>query len=262
MIPVIPNNEGYVVGPNGEQLRTPLQQIEKNKNDITEAKVDSLVAVNKVNNLERRVDALENDKVDRPDVPSENATEYYLVAINKDGTTIAKPYSNQAAGNAIVQRTGGGGAKFIAQYGNAQNVANLAALQMAQSMAYIDSYSGSTTSHKYKPYVFAAKGWGYGSGVTNAEITDFPNAVGDEWYQKICNGAAVEKTIILRSALMTNASRKRTNECVQKFTTNVNYGNQEWEPGLHDLTITIAPYSTIEIRCRYQGTAYSQIWIQ
>lgn len=35
MIPTIPNYKGYVEGPNGEELRTPLEQIGKNKDDIT-----------------------------------------------------------------------------------------------------------------------------------------------------------------------------------------------------------------------------------
>lgn len=243
MIPTLPNLDGYIEV-DGKQLRTPLQQIEKNKDDIKKNQ-DAIVELGKTMIILPAA----------PETPM-------ILAIDSEGNLFLREYSNKAVGNSIVQRTGGGGAKFVAQYGSAENVANLAALQMAQSMAYIDSYSGSTISYKYKPYAFAAKGWGQGSSVENAEITDFPNAIGDEWYQKICNGADVDKTIILRSALMTNASRKTTQNCVQKFTNNVRFGNQEWEPGLHDLTLVVSSNSTIEIRCRYQPTGYSQIWIQ
>ena len=271
MIPIIPNNDGYVVGPNGEQLRTPLQQIEKNKKDITAAVVDSLIAVNKVNNMERRVEALENEtvdlpnKIERPDIPSDDSTQYYLVAINKDGETIAKPYSNQASGNSVAMRTGGGGLLIVTQYGNAEMAATLTALEIAQTMNYVDYFTNASPSYPYKPYQLAAKGWGATISLPEGTITDLPQGPDTEWYQKVVNAHDNPKTVILKNGVQFNGSSyKRLNQCVSLYTDKATHADSaiaDHPAGREDLRIIIAPHSTINIRCRNRPTGYTQIWI-
>lgn len=86
MIPIFNNNAGFVVGPNGEELRTPLQQIEKNKDDIAAIKkqdTDYTDAINK--------------KLDVPDIetyyPDATENDYFGVITNNTGVAGAYPLS-------------------------------------------------------------------------------------------------------------------------------------------------------------------------
>lgn len=265
MIPTIPNYNGYVVGPNGEQLRTPLQQIEKNKQDVVAARADSLVAVSKAKSLEKRVAALESGtgNVEKPDIPTGDSTKYYLIAINEDGETIAKPYSNQAVNNSVAMRTGAGGLLITPQYGEKEMAATLSSLENAQTFNFVDYFSSSNPSYLYKPYQFAAKGWGSTQSYAEGRITGVPTAANTEYYQKIANASGTQKTVVIENGLQFNQSYSTVEKCVSQFTDKIvgmNYteGNIK---GRNNLWITIKPHSTINIRCRNRPTGYTQIWI-
>ena len=87
MIPIFNNNAGFVVGPNGEELRTPLQQIEKNKDDIAVIKKQDTNYTDELNN-----------KLDKPDIeniyPNATADDYFGVITNNTGVAGAYPLSH------------------------------------------------------------------------------------------------------------------------------------------------------------------------
>lgn len=265
MIPQIPNFDNYIIVtlPDGTtyEKRAPLQQIEKNKDDIKTFN-------EKIENTDEWVSYLSADLDDRvripnPDVLPEDATPMCLTIDGQHQTSV-KEYTSQPIPYSIAMRNDGGGININAQYGNKQYAANLQNVQAAVGMNYVDSFTANAMSYPYKPYRFAAKIWGLNTPeYSNAhyEITSIPTEAEVEWYQKICNGDDIAHKVVLRSALKTNSSRYKTSHCVRQFTDKVVYTNQEWEPGLHDFMITIQPHSSIEITGINRPTGYSQIFI-
>ena len=94
MIPTIPNYKGYVEGPNGEELRTPLEQIGKNKEDIEEIQQN-------VNDLQQEVNDLQQQDISKADDLTLNKVRIGegINAANKTitGGTTDKAFIQQAA---------------------------------------------------------------------------------------------------------------------------------------------------------------------
>ena len=265
MIPTIPNYDGYVVGPNGEELRTPLQQIEKNKNDIA-------TLTETIGSTDEQVGQLADGLDDKvtipgPDVLPEDAT-FKCLIIDGQHQTSAKEYSNQPIGNSIAQRTGGGGLLIESpSSSNALQAVNSKALETAQAMAYTDSFSASVSSYPYKPYQFAAKIWKSWTG--EGSITQLPTE--GNWYQKLCNGSnSTVQVRFVNGARSSSASGYKTiNSLCTLYTDKATIvdGATTLEPGLHDLILRIQPHSVVQLYVRNRPATtsipggYTQIWI-
>ena len=265
MIPTIPELDGYILGPNGEQLRTPLQQIYHNTEEIKTFN-------DKIDNTDEWVSQLSSDLDDRVRIPNpsvlpEDAT-LRCLTIDGQHQTSAKEYSNQPRGNSIAQRTGGGGLLIESpSSSNALQAVNNKALETAQAMAYADSFSASKSSYPYRPYQFAAKDWKSWTG--EGSITQIPTE--GNWYQKLCNGSnSTVRVRFVNGARSSSASGyKSINNLCTLYTdkaATVN-GSVILEPGLHDLVLTIQPHSVVQVYVRNRPASiaipggYTQICI-
>lgn len=260
MIPQIPDLDGYILTPDGKELRTPLQQIEKNKDDIESLKERIKETDEFVSNLSTDLD----DRVRIPniDVLPEDATPKVLIIDGQHRTSV-KEYSNQSLPNSIAMRTGAGGLLIFTQYGNSDLVATLTALQNAQTCNSVDYFSINNTSYPYKPFQFSAKGWGATQGYAAGTITGVPTDANTEWYQKIVNASDNNKTVTIENGLQFNASYNTVAKCVSRFTDQIDTmtSTNGTIAGRENLIITVKPHSSINIRCRNRPTGYSQIWI-
>ncbi len=267
MIPEIPDLKGYVEGPNGEQLRTPFQQIYHNTEEIKTFN-------DKIDNTDEWVSYLSADLEDRvripdPDVLPADAT-LRCLTIDGQHKTSAKAYSNQPVGNSIAMRTGGGGLLIESPSSdNALQAVNSKALETAQAMAYADSFSASKSSYPYKAYQFAAKTWKNWTG--EGSITNVPTEANVNWYQKLCNASNVTVNVrFVNGARASSASGyKSLNSLCSLYTDKAQIvnGSVVLTPGLNDLTLSIAPHSVVQIYCRNRPETasipggYTQIWI-
>lgn len=272
MIPTIPSYNGYVVGPNGEELRTPLQQIQKNKQDIEQLKEEGSVQIQQqISALNEKVDtnfnaatSLISQKVEKPnksELPT--GSDYKVLTINGNYNTDVLDYAEDPDANSLVLRTNEGGILANTAYGEKEMVVTLPALENAQTFNFIDFFSTSSPSYIYKPYWFAAKGWGPTQGYAEGRITSVPTDANTEWFQKIANANNSQKTVIIENGLQFNQSYSTIAKCVSQFTDQI-AGLNHTEgtiPGRNDLWITVKPHSTINIRCRNRPTGYTQIWI-
>ena len=264
MIPTIPELDGYVLGPNGEQLRTPLQQIEKNKDDIE-------VTNDKINQIDEQVNQLSIELDDKvtipgPDTLPEDAT-FKCVIIDGQHQTSAKEYSNQPVGNSIAQRTGGGGLLLETQYSSPRHAATLQALETAQAMAFADSFSANTPSYPYKPYQFAAKTWKSWTGT--GTITNLPFE--GNWYQKLCNASDSVVRVVFQNGALTSSPTSYTTigKITSLYTDKASLVNASvvQTVGRHDLILDIQPHSVVQVYVRNRPSSttipggYTQIWV-
>lgn len=235
MIPVIPDYDGYVVGPNGEQLRTPLQQIEKNKDDINnlfEWK-DKIVETDLPLLLEQVRNAILN-KLDIPaNVPDGNLVKWDA----NDSKLVDAGFSIETASQLILS-------EFYKV--------------PIDAYIHVDYVGGDVITTEYKHGKYVAKGWHSFANPMTATMTGVPREIGARWYQKICNASNYNQTLCIKDAILfNNTITTLSGSNLGVFTDKVvecrNQGT--------DLYVTVAPKSSVFVQCQNRPTGYSQISI-
>ena len=160
MIPTIPSYNGYVVGPNGEELRTPLQQIEKNKQDIQELKeVGSEAIQQQISELNQKVDtnfnaatSLINQKIAKPSKTAlPTSSGYKVLTINGSYDTNVLDYSSNPTGNSVAVRTSAGVLKSKDSTQDGENCATNSAVEKRLGFAFLTNMA-SNALISYVPY--------------------------------------------------------------------------------------------------------------
>lgn len=267
MIPEIPELDGYILTPDGKELRTPLQQIEKNKDDIKKLQESgSDIIAERIEQLKAELDQLSSAvkplstaiQPDRLNAGTDRAVVFW----RQDQQRFAAgfPTNTLAASNTIPVRNASGAIRVGYQTGILTLAANIQTVEDAISLTYVNYFTSSKYRYSYASNEGRLSAYGWRPEDTNwGYITSFPdkNLSESRWYCPIVNASKSLQYVTLENVLRYNDEYNAADKLVSIFTDKVdNLG----DTGTYGLRLRINGQGTIRIHCDY-ANGYSRITI-
>lgn len=267
MTPQIPDLDGYIQTPDGKQFRTPLQQIEKNKDDIKKLQEGgSDIIIARIEQMESELSILKSavqplSTAIQPDKLNAG-TDRAVVFWRQDQQRFAAgfPTNTQVTRDTIPVRLGSGCIKVGYQIGDIQLAANIQTLEDAMSMTYVNYFTNNKNRYSYAENVgkLSACGW-RPEDTVSGYIYGFPdkNTSDSRFYQPIVNASGSGHYVTLENILKYNDDYNELSKLVSIFTDKI---QGLTDMGNGNLRLQVKGQCVIKIHCDY-FSGYSRITI-